>query len=577
MKLGVAACVAFALCGAAAARPLDAQRVHGVVRDSASAQPVPGAVVSLMDAAGHVNVRTIADEAGRYALTATAAVTRVQVVRIGFRPAEAALPPLDALGDVAVDITMRRIPAMLESVRVSDQTLCPGSANHGDAFTLWEQARAALLATIVAREAKPARVKMLTYQRVIYPGGTKIARQTVHAHSGVSSRPFTASRDASDFAATGYMEEGPDGRLFSAPDADVLLDESFAATHCLRVVVGDGDHRDQVGLGFDPTKGREDLVDVSGVLWIDRADPVLRTLEYHYTGLEPAAMREHAGGLLVFRAMSNGVVFIERWYIRMAALNDYMLPWQRAGTPRSDRGDLRVVEVEEAGGEVAEAAWPDGLRYQATLGNVSGRVVEADSKRPVVGARVALTDAGEFSATTDTTGRFSLSQILPGPYLMWARDTTLAQYGVVRTANAHLDVERGGTSEATLEFAPFIELVTPVCEGQRMPRGSAIYLGRVATVEGSLVSAVPVTVGWQDDSTLARRLPGVAGEAPDIPVRRTVVSDSTGHFHVCGVPRGRAVQFRATHEGATLVESTIVAGDAPYRIVSLIIPARRSP
>ena len=238
-----------------AARPTHAQlavQVHGDVRDSASAQPIPGAVVSLLDSAGHVSVRGIADEAGRFALTLTGPVKRVQVVRIGFHPRDLAL---SADLNAPLTIAMGHLPAMLEDIRVSDRTLCPGSKDRGDAFSLWEQARAALLATIVARETKPASVLMLTYQREIDPGNESIMSQTVHQHRGTSGRPFTASHSPSEFAKVGYLQETDGGELFSAPDADVLLDESFAGTHCFRVLKGAGDHRDQVGLGFEPAPG----------------------------------------------------------------------------------------------------------------------------------------------------------------------------------------------------------------------------------------------------------------------------------------------------------------------------------
>ena len=76
-------------------------------------------------------------------------------------------------------------------------------------------------------------------------------------------------------------------RNFFAPDADVLLDESFATSHCFRLAADDTSHRGQIGLAFTPApgRGRDTLVDVAGVIWIDRATPALRSLEFLYTGL----------------------------------------------------------------------------------------------------------------------------------------------------------------------------------------------------------------------------------------------------------------------------------------------------
>jgi hypothetical protein len=107
---------------------------------------------------------------------------------------------------------------------------------------------------------------------------------------------------------------------YNAPDADVLLDDDFAATHCFRVQSADKEHPEQIGLAFSPARGRDRLVDVTGVIWIDRVTPKLRTLEFRYTGLEPAATESGSGGHIEFRTMQNGVAFIERWHLRLASL-----------------------------------------------------------------------------------------------------------------------------------------------------------------------------------------------------------------------------------------------------------------
>src|SRR5438552_2080755 len=121
------------------------QTVNGVVRDSATRQPISGAVVSVVDATGKTLRRTIADQAGKFILPVDAAAARLRVLRIGFQPRDVPL--------AAGDISMIRLPALLPVVRVSDRPLCPGSSDRGLAFVLWEQARAALLAAVVAREA----------------------------------------------------------------------------------------------------------------------------------------------------------------------------------------------------------------------------------------------------------------------------------------------------------------------------------------------------------------------------------------------------------------------------------------
>ena len=68
------------------ARAGGAQRVTGVVRDSASREPVASAVVRLFDATGRELERTITGRDGRYRLDALPAGRQLRVLRIGFRP-----------------------------------------------------------------------------------------------------------------------------------------------------------------------------------------------------------------------------------------------------------------------------------------------------------------------------------------------------------------------------------------------------------------------------------------------------------------------------------------------------------
>jgi hypothetical protein len=107
-----------------------------------------------------------------------------------------------------------------------------------------------------------------------------------------------------------------------SPDDEVLLDGSFADTHCLRVVPSDRTHVEQVGIGFEPVDdpSRDTLVDISGVLWIDRRRPALRSLEFEYTNLESVGRR--SGGEIVFPGLSNGAPIIQRWTIHSAIIAD---------------------------------------------------------------------------------------------------------------------------------------------------------------------------------------------------------------------------------------------------------------
>ncbi|HEY4133172.1 MAG TPA: carboxypeptidase-like regulatory domain-containing protein, partial [Gemmatimonadaceae bacterium] len=146
--------VAFALASlvdasrvSAQARGASAGPVRGVVNDTLLGSPVSAAVITVLDSAGASIGRTIADGQGRFTVTVAPRAAKLRVLRIGYRPREVALP---ADGAAELNFAMERIAPLLDAVRVSDRELCPGSEEHGAAFQLWEQARAGLLATVVA-------------------------------------------------------------------------------------------------------------------------------------------------------------------------------------------------------------------------------------------------------------------------------------------------------------------------------------------------------------------------------------------------------------------------------------------
>jgi carboxypeptidase family protein len=140
---------AFLLIGALGV-PLGAQQLSGTVRDSTSRQPIPGAVLMLLDGSGTVIGRNITNERGEYRVALSSGMRRVRVVRIGFRPAEV-LIPVAAGGMTELNIGMRALPTLLEPVRVSAGAHCPRRSDEATTFALLEQVRAGLLAIVVAR------------------------------------------------------------------------------------------------------------------------------------------------------------------------------------------------------------------------------------------------------------------------------------------------------------------------------------------------------------------------------------------------------------------------------------------
>ncbi len=570
----------FALAGAI--RSAGAQQLPGVVRDSVSQLPVPGAVVSSLDAAGDVTARTIADATGRFTIVVTASARRLRVVRIGFRPHELDIPTTpDGRG---FEISMERLPPLLSAVKVSGEKLCPGSASRDAAVELWDQARAGLLAAVVARESKPAIATMLVYERTMHPGDDLVRSQVVRFQSGRTTRPFLASAPPSEFVAKGYMQEDSTERSYSAPDADVLLDPTFASTHCLGFQRANSAHPDQVGLAFDPIPGRDSLVDVAGVLWLDAKVPALRTLEFQFTGLERAAQRAGAGGALRFHSMPNGVVFIEQWVMRIPVMSPLPPAIRsatrvdvREDTRRTERLDLQVVEIREKGGEVMSAAWPDSAHWAAPTSRVTGHVSEKGTGRPMDNVMIFLLGTAD-TVTSDADGAFSLWPVVPGHYVIDAVDTALVEYAPARTASRSIDLRRAPQTDVTIRLSPLIESLRHSCKGQKLPERSSIVVGRLTTSDHRPVADAEVWATWQADYKGNVRIDWATetatGNLGVLGAGQMVSVDPEGRFRVCGVVRERPIRLQVRHGATSIADTLLTVYDSLVKRIEWVIPAK---
>jgi hypothetical protein len=542
------------LCVVAVLAPstLSAQ-LRGVILDAPTRAGLGGAVVTLLDPAGATTARALSDAAGRFSIARDPRSTKLRVMRIGYRPYEAALPATGA----PLELVMERIPPMLSTVRVSDRELCPGSEDRGSAFLLWDQARAGLLATVVARELKPAMAKSVVYDSHMRPNDEVIRAQTKHIAQGRTSRPFVAAHTPSYFASHGYILDDPTTRIYNAPDADVLLDESFATTHCFHVQAADAAHRGQIGLAFSPAPGRDTLVEVTGVIWIDAAVPQLRSLDFLYTALEQPAMSAKAGGYIQFRTMPNGVAFVERWHLRLPSLQVAPMttaasrvprdPFQRV--TRQERTDVRVHEIVEAGGMVIEATWDDGTLFRDSLAIIAGTVTQRQTKAPVANAIVTLVGTQD-TVLTSPAGRFELIAI-PGKYELSVSDTSLHHYVQSRLVSQLVEATRAHATRADLELAPIKDVLGNVCRDISVYDREVVLLGHVFAPDRARLPNAVVTTTWRTEYL-------AGGAIATREVRRDSDVDSDGRFVVCSVPLNRAVRMRLSMGKEALADTTML-------------------
>jgi hypothetical protein len=536
-----------------------AQQMRGIVRDSTAGTPLAGAIVIQLDSAGRSGARSITGADGRFAITVTPSTARLRVMRIGYHLIDVVLP-----GDrkAAINVAMVHLPPILDVIRVMGSELCPGSPAQGAAFEIWEQARTGLLATIVARDLNPARVKTLRYVTTLSPNDLRVRKQTKEIVAGSATRPFASSARSSFFANVGYMIEDGRTRIFNAPDADVLTDESFASTHCFRLRRADAAHPGQVGVAFSPVDGRDTLVDVQGVIWIDAAAPQVRSLDFTYTSLEPAAMAAHVGGHIDFRTMPNGISFIERWYIRLAALDAPLGGVHRmtstAITRRTDLTDLKLRELTDAGGVVLNASWPDGSRFIEPPSTVSGVVVGKETGTPTVHALVRLVGTPD-TVTTDSVGHFRIETI-PGKYTLEAIDTTISAFVAPRSQSTQVEIQQGADAAARFALTPIDRMID--CHDQPTPPpNSGLIVGAIAVDGGDLPRDAFVEATFQH-----------IRYGDFITTTQKISLDDRGRFFVCGAPRDRKVQLALKTPNGKLADTSAIidANEYVHKVLWLV-------
>jgi hypothetical protein len=196
------------------------------------------------------------------------------------------------------------------------------------------------------------------YDRQIDTTGRRVVDQVVHLARGPSHRPFR-SQDAALLATDGYVVERDGEVIYYAPDADVLLSDSFAATHCFQLAAPPEDEPGLIGLAFRPIEAARARRDIEGTFWIDRATAELRSLDFAFTNMPAASERAEPGGRVEFTRLPDGEWLVSRWHIRMPELQRITQSTRASarlsvvGSPIKWRGTKvvggEITQVERAG------------------------------------------------------------------------------------------------------------------------------------------------------------------------------------------------------------------------------------
>lgn len=544
--------------------PLNAQRVRGGVWDEGGTG-VPGAVVGLLSGGRQV-AAALTDELGRFEIAVPASGTySLRAMRIGFRSTASA--PFD----VAVGETVeKRLKASSVASRLTDVVV---SANRGNCVSgvgegsevakLWDEAKIVLYATSLTQDKRAFETKIIQHERGLDKRGTHVDwEKTWEEWAAVSENAF-ASIPAEELSRHGYVHRDSMNMMeyvYYAPDAHILLSDTFLADHCFRVQRSTSKDT-LVGLAFEPIKGRK-LPDVKGVLWLDVRSAKLLYLDFLYTGLVRGIPRDRFGGRVSFSQLPSGAWFVDKWAIRMPILVQTRLPGRDSSVPGGvlvseprigqvyvgmhERGAtvvplaMQVVAGNNAGSSAAASGTSSAIGASADAfpppdAIVEGVVFDSTSGSPLAGAKVSVSGSLR-TAMTSRDGRFEIDSLAPGNVTMSFAHPRIDSLEIMLPPKEIL-LRRGERADAVLSVPPSAVLMARECREKTtvVIPGAGMIRGQIhnASNDAPLANAT-VVAQWADESG------GKRGGA-------TAKSDAAGRYAICGIPPDRPVVLRSEH------------------------------
>lgn len=309
-----------------------------------SGVPVAGAIVTALQGA-HLAARRLTNSVGVAVVALAPGRYRFRVDRIGKTAWTSEMVVISGERPV-LTLRVPATPIVLPDLVGTGKEVCrleSGSGGEGAAFAIWEEARKALLASVIARSL-PDRYRQTLFTRRLSPDGSVLTTSTT-SQEGVTARPFLA-RDPDRLVTEGYVRPNANGGYaWFGPDEEVLLSEGFLGSHCFRGEGGAGGRRELVGLAFRPLPDRT-VPDITGVIWVERETGMLREVVFSYLNLPERVDFSGAGGRVVFERKDSGLWYVGTWSIRTPVVTRSLL---RVGAIEGARRLVLTGYIEEGG------------------------------------------------------------------------------------------------------------------------------------------------------------------------------------------------------------------------------------
>jgi hypothetical protein len=290
--------------------------------NSAGGSPLAGVLVALLDARDSVIAEGLSNEAGWRVLRAPAGSYRVRARRIGYLPFIShpfVLPRRDELL-----LVVETPHVILNTIVVTGKTECrrtdPSSHSLG---AVWDEIDKALRASQLTTLDLAGFGQGRTYRTELDLNG-RVRSSDTTLFAITNRRPF-GTPDPEALAQKGYVSgDVVFGWEYFGPDEFVLLSESFARTHCFRLVRERG-RRGQIGVAFEPIP-RRSTSDIQGVLWVDDRTAELREMSFSFVNAGPFS-QFNARGFTRFLRLPSGAWIVNEWWLKGPRLSMQTSPY----------------------------------------------------------------------------------------------------------------------------------------------------------------------------------------------------------------------------------------------------------
>ncbi|MEP7383224.1 MAG: carboxypeptidase-like regulatory domain-containing protein [Gemmatimonadota bacterium] len=555
----------------AAAPAAHAQVVRGTVRDDASGAPLAGVVVSILHHRdGEVALPTslarvtagLTDAQGAYALAAgDSGHFVVTAKRIGVRQYVSPAIALARGETRQLDIRLEGVRYELPTVTVSTATPCgTRDVDRGRIAALWAEASAALTASELSLRDRLFHATIEHYQRVLDARTLSVRDESRNVRRSVTEHAFV-SFPAESLSIVGYARAFDDGTIeHFAPDAKVLLSDSFVRDHCFGLAKPTSG---EVGITFRPVRQRR-VADIEGTIWLDARSYELHRVSFRYTNFPLPIQDTRTGGEVRFEHLAGGAWYVSRWYMRVpqVAMESSTSGTRRAPMVTTQRAV--VASFSEVGGRVVADEQPASSVALATL---NGRVIDSTGTAALADARVSLLGMSR-ATTTARDGAFKLDSIPPGNYTLLVEHPAYARLGLT-AGEQSLEIGDAPSSITLVRAIDTPQILRQLCGYDEVPDtlvAMRIVLPKSKSGATDAKGASPrmLHLTW---GLLRQVTPGVIrtlNMATDLPV------DAAGGVTACTLPRDiRLVIEELNADGTTARQWQVLTPKRGFLVIDV--------